>query len=83
MPQKGFKSITITTQIYNYFEQNYKDRLKNNTLPPGIHSFTGYIVYRMGIYIQEKKEWKKLDAKIKFVHPKFTTSKMQIKFLKQ
>jgi len=82
LPKSGFKSITVSKTTYTAFENVYKELQKNNSLPPGIHSFAGYVTYRIENEIEEEKRWKKLASKIKFVHPKFTTTTMQIKIPK-
>jgi len=79
MPHKGFKSITVSEAIYTAFENHYKKLKEIDGVPPGIHTFTGYVVYRIENHIDEAKKWKKLASKIKFVNPKFTASVIQIK----
>ena len=46
MPKEGFKSITVSEEIYDRFHAIYKDN-KPNLTTKGINSFTGYITYML------------------------------------
>lgn len=55
MPKKGFKSITVKENVYNYFMDEYK-KVKDEMAVKGIRSFSGYVTYRLSQLIELEKK---------------------------
>jgi hypothetical protein len=53
MPKKGYKSITVKTEVYNYFFNDWLKLKDEYAVKKGIRSFSAYITYQLG---QLKKE---------------------------
>ena len=81
LPKSGFKSLTVSEKMYDEFESIYKELKELGKLPPGINSFSGYVVYKIENYIQEQESLQKLASKIMTVPTKFTDNKITIKIL--
>ena len=54
MPKQGYKSITVSDVVYEYFEQIYR---KNKTVLAlqGINSFSGFCVWIMSSVTDQKE----------------------------
>ena len=79
MPKAGFKSVTIRESKYDEFKSIYNELKELGKLPPGIHSFSGYVTYKILNFIKEKESLHKLASKILVVPESFTDSKIIIK----
>ena len=55
MPRKGFKTITVKENVYNYFFNEWKERRQELEVK-GIRSFSGYISYRLSQLIEQEKK---------------------------
>jgi hypothetical protein len=47
MPAKGFKSITVRDDVYDYFWKRWKRDEKRLRREQGITSFSGYVSYML------------------------------------
>lgn len=47
MPRKGWKSITVTEKVYNYFWEEWQKVKEEYRLKHGITSFSGFITQRL------------------------------------
>lgn len=56
MPKKGWKSITVKEDVYDYFKKEYDKRKVENKLEDGITSFTGFINHRLYQMLQQEKK---------------------------
>ncbi|RJS93668.1 hypothetical protein CW705_01450 [Candidatus Bathyarchaeota archaeon] len=59
MPRKGFKSITVREEVYNYFWDLWQ-RNKEEYRKQGITSFSGFVTKLL--YEMIEKEKKRLEA---------------------
>jgi hypothetical protein len=55
-PKKGYKSITVKTEIYDYFFQEWLKVKEEYTISKGIRSFSGYVTYRLAKLMNEDKK---------------------------
>jgi len=56
MPEKGYKSITVKQEVYDYLMNEYKQRKKEWLTKHGISSFTGYVTYRLNQLVEEEEK---------------------------
>jgi hypothetical protein len=56
MPKKGYKSITVKTEVYDYFFNEWLKVREEYTIQKGIRSFSAYITYRLSELINENKK---------------------------
>jgi hypothetical protein len=47
MPEKGYKSITVKQEVYDYLMKEYKARKREWLVKYGISSFSGYVTHRL------------------------------------
>lgn len=47
MPRKGYKSITVTQNVYDYFYNEYSKVKEEYAIKKGIHSFSAFVTYRL------------------------------------
>jgi hypothetical protein len=47
MPRKGYKSITVTEKVYDYFYQEYSKVKEEYAIKKGIRSFSAYVTSRL------------------------------------
>jgi len=55
-PKKGYKTITVKTEVYDYF---FKEGLKvkdEYTIKRGVRSFSAYVTYRLARLMTEEKK---------------------------
>ena len=52
-PKKGYKSITVKTEVYDYFFNQWLQVKDEYTIKKGIRSFSAYITYRLAELINE------------------------------
>lgn len=65
MPKTGFRSITIRESNYDYLHSMYVDLKERGRVPPGIHSFSGYVDRKLDNHIKEKEALHKLAISLK------------------
>ena len=58
-PKKGYKSITVKTEVYNYFFNEWLKVKDEYAIKKGIQSFSAYITYRLAQLINEDKKTNK------------------------
>jgi len=63
MPKAGFKSITVTEDVYDRFEEKYEVNKKELKLA-GINSFAGYVVSTLNFMIARDKVFSRFMPKI-------------------
>ena len=55
-PKKGFKSITVKAEIYDYFFNEWLKVKDEYTIKRGIRSFSAYVTYRLAKLMSEEKK---------------------------
>lgn len=55
MPKKGFSSVTVHTEDYEYFKQEWS-KIKEKCRKRGITSFSGFVTYRLNELIEQEKK---------------------------
>ena len=55
-PKKGYKSITVKTEVYDYFFKEWLKVKDEYAIKKGIHSFSAYVTYRLAQLINEDKK---------------------------
>jgi hypothetical protein len=55
-PKKGYKSITVKAEIYDYFFKEWLKVKDEYTPKKGIRSFTAYVTYRLSQLMNENKK---------------------------
>jgi hypothetical protein len=58
-PKKGFKSITVKSEVYDYFFNEWLKVKDDYAIKKGIHSFSAYITYLLAQLINEDKKTSK------------------------
>jgi len=58
MPKKGFKSITVKVEVYDYFFNEWLKIKDEYAIKKGIRSFSAYITYLLAEMISEEKKRK-------------------------
>jgi hypothetical protein len=58
MPLKGFKSITVKADVYDYLMEQYKKEKKEYLVKQGINSFAGYVTYQLAQLVEAQKKQK-------------------------
>ncbi len=57
MPRKGFKTITVKENVYNYFYEEWLKQ-KSQLEIKGISSFSAFITYKLNQLIEKEKRKK-------------------------
>jgi hypothetical protein len=55
-PKKGYKSITVKAEVYDYFFKEWLRVKEEYAIKKGIHSFLAYVTYRLAQLINEDKK---------------------------
>ena len=55
-PKKGYKSITVKTEDYDYLFKEWLKVKDESSIKKGIHSFSAYITYRLAQLINNDKK---------------------------
>jgi len=63
MPKAGFKSITVSEEVYNKFHDVYKKN-KEDLAMKGINSFAGYITFMMEDLMQKDETFARYAPKL-------------------
>ncbi len=58
MPKKGYKTITVKTEVYDYFFNEWLKVKEDYEIKKGIHSFSAYVTYKLAILMTEDKKLK-------------------------
>jgi hypothetical protein len=58
-PKKGYKSITVKTDVYSYFLNEWLKVKDEYAIKKRIHRFSAYITYRLAQLINEDKKTNK------------------------
>ena len=56
MPEKGYKSITVKKEVYDYLMQEYQSQKRDWLVRQGISSFTGYVTYRLNELMKQDEQ---------------------------
>ena len=63
MPKKGYKTITVKAEVYDYFFNEWLKVKEEYAIKRGIRSFSAYICYHLAQLMDEEK---RSDKKTKF-----------------
>lgn len=63
MPKAGFKSITVSEEVYNRFHDIYKKNRQDLAMK-GINSFAGYITFMMEDLMQKDETFARYAPKL-------------------
>jgi len=55
-PKKGYKSITVKAEIYDYFFSEWLKVKDDYVIKKGIQSFSAYVTYRLAQLMAEDKK---------------------------
>ncbi len=55
-PKKGYKSITVKAEVYDYFFKEWLKVKEEYAIKKGIHSFSAYVTYQLSQLINEDKK---------------------------
>jgi hypothetical protein len=55
-PKKGFKSITVKVEVYDYFFNEWLKVKEEYAIKKGIHSFSAYVTCILSQLINEEKK---------------------------
>jgi len=56
MPAKGFKTITVKDNVYDFLFSEWEKSKDKLRLEKGITSFSGYVTYRLSQLIEQEKK---------------------------
>jgi hypothetical protein len=56
MPKKGYKSITVKEEVYNYFYNEWLKVKNEYAIKRGIRSFSGYVTFRLAELLEKEKK---------------------------
>jgi hypothetical protein len=62
-PKKGFKTITVKTEVYDFYFKEWLKVKEEYTIKRGIRSFSGYITYQLAQHISENNNTKTRQTK--------------------
>jgi hypothetical protein len=63
MPKAGFKSITVSEEVYDKFFEVF-EKSKSELMMKGINSFSGYVTYMLEQTMQKDKTFARYAPKI-------------------
>jgi len=55
-PKKGYKSITVKAEVYDYFYGEWLKVREEYAIKKGIRSFSAYVTYRLAQLMAEDKK---------------------------
>jgi hypothetical protein len=55
MPKKGYKTITVKAEVYDYFFNEWLKVKEEYAIKKGIQSFSAFITYRLAQLMAEDK----------------------------
>ncbi len=56
MPKKGYKSVTLKAEVYDYFFKEWLKVKEEYTIKKGIHSFSAYVTYWLAQLMNEEEK---------------------------
>ena len=56
MPKKGFKTITVREEIYDWFKKQYENLPAEYKARHGLTSFSGFCSYMLAKMIEQEKK---------------------------
>ena len=56
MPKKGYKTITVKAEVYDYFFNEWLKVRDEYAIKKGIRSFSAYLTYSLSQLINEEKK---------------------------
>ena len=56
MPRKGYKTITVKAEVYDYFFKEWLKVKEEYAIKKGIHSFSAYVTYLLAQLMNEEKK---------------------------
>jgi hypothetical protein len=56
IPKKGYKSITVKAEIYDYFFNEWLKVKEEYAIKKGIRSFSGYVTSRLAELMEKEKK---------------------------
>jgi hypothetical protein len=59
MPKKGYKTITVKAEVYDYFFNEWLKVKKEYAIAKGIRSFSAYVTYFLARLMDEEKKCQK------------------------
>ena len=62
MPKEGFKSITVSENVYDKFHEVY-EKSKDDLTMKGVNSFSGYVTYMLEEMMQKDKIFARYSPK--------------------
>jgi len=65
MPNKGYKTITVKAEVYDYFFNEWLKVKKEYTIQKGIRSFSAYITYLLAQLMTEDPKGKNKNKSLK------------------
>ena len=66
MPKAGFKSITVSEEVYDKFYDVF-EKNKSELMMKGVNSFSGYVTYMLEQMMQKEKTFARYAPKIEKV----------------
>ena len=63
MPKAGFKSITVSENVYDKFQEVYQKN-KSDLAMKGVNSFSGYVTYMLEEMMQKDKTFARYAPKL-------------------
>ena len=55
MPKKGYKTITVKAEVYDYFFNEWLKVKNEYAIKKGIRSFSAYVTYRLAALMTDDK----------------------------
>ena len=55
-PKKGYKTITVKAEVYDYFFKEYVKVKDEYAIKQGIRSFSAYVTYRLAQLMSEEEK---------------------------
>ena len=65
MPKKGYKTITVKAEVYDYFFNEWLKVKKEYAIQKGIRSFSAYITYLLAQLMAEDPKGKNKNKSLK------------------
>ena len=68
MPKKGYKTITVKADVYDYFFNEWLKVKEDYAINKGIRSFSAFVTYRLAQLMNEEKKSENKNKSPKPVH---------------
>jgi hypothetical protein len=56
MPKKGYKTITVKDEVYDYLMNEYQKVKQEYSIKKGIRSFSAYVSFRLSELMEQEKK---------------------------